>query len=397
MLRIPSARAPATAAAASLRRSFFSASKPTAAAASSTPGAFPFALRDSAFDTHNCPKPALSVEATRDQLLDLYTTMVRIRRLETACDQAYKGKLIRGFCHLSTGQEAIAAGMEAAITREDSIITAYRCHGFTLTRGGTPTEIIAELMGRRAGSSKGKGGSMHLFAPEFYGGNGIVGAQVPVGAGIALAHKYRSKNAMCFALYGDGAANQGQVFEAYNMAKLWALPAVFVCENNMYGMGTSAARAAASTKYFTRGDYIPGLRVDGMDVLAVREACSYARNWTLEGKGPLVMEMVTYRYGGHSMSDPGTTYRTREEIQHMRSTSDPINGIKERILESGAATEEELKAIDKQVRAEIDQAVVDSKASPEPDMAELFTDIYVKGTEPQFLRGRTPDEVHYYH
>lgn len=310
--------------------------------------------------------------------------------------KAYKSKLIRGFCHLSTGQEAIAAGMEAAITKDDSIITAYRCHGFTLTRGASPTAIIAELMGKKIGSSQGKGGSMHLFANEFYGGNGIVGAQVPIGAGVALAHQFRGKKAMCFSMYGDGAANQGQVFEAYNMAKLWSLPVTFVCENNMYGMGTSASRAAASTKYFTRGDYIPGVRVNGMDVLAVQEACKYARDWNISGKGPLVLEMVTYRYGGHSMSDPGTTYRTREEIQHMRSTSDPISGLKERLLKSGLATDDELKQIDKAARAEIDQAVVDAKAAPEPPLSELFTDIYVKGTEPSFLRGRSSDETHHF-
>ncbi|KAH6572585.1 hypothetical protein BASA61_006979 [Batrachochytrium salamandrivorans] len=356
-----------------------------------------FDFSETSFETHKCEALPTSTTATRSELLALYENMVLIRRLETACDNAYKGKLIRGFCHLSTGQEAIAAGMEAAITKADSIITAYRCHGFTLNRGSTPTEIIAELMGRRAGSSKGKGGSMHLFAPEFYGGNGIVGAQVPVGAGIALAHQYRNKGAMCFSMYGDGAANQGQVFEAYNMSKLWNLPVAFVCENNMYGMGTPAGRAAASTKYFTRGDYIPGIRVDGMDVLAVREACRYAREWTVtQAKGPIVLEMVTYRYGGHSMSDPGTTYRTREEIQHMRSTSDCINLLKEKILLSNSGTEQELKAIEKKARAEIDNAVEEAKASPEPDMSELFTDIYVKGSEPEHLRGRTPDEIHYY-
>jgi pyruvate dehydrogenase E1 component alpha subunit len=251
-------------------------------------------------------------------------------------------------------------------------------------------------MGRVAGTSFGKGGSMHMFANEFYGGNGIVGAQVPVGAGIALAHKYRNKKAMCFSMYGDGAANQGQVFEAYNMAKLWDLPVVFVCENNKYGMGTADKRAAASIKYFTRGDYIPGIRVNGMDVLSVRQGCEYARDWTLSGKGPLVMELVTYRYGGHSMSDPGTTYRTREEIQHMRSTSDPITGLKEKLLSNGLATEEELKKIDKHIKAEIDQAVAEAKASPEPQLSELFTDIYAKGTEPASMRGRTPDEVHHF-
>ncbi|KAI8916224.1 dehydrogenase E1 component-domain-containing protein [Gorgonomyces haynaldii] len=352
-----------------------------------------FKFGEATFETHNCPAPPSESTATKQELLDLYKVMVEIRRLETACDQAYKAKLIRGFCHLSTGQEAIAAGMEAAITKQDSIITAYRCHGFTLTRGQTAMSIIAELMGRKTGCSLGKGGSMHLFGNEFYGGNGIVGAQVPVGAGIAFAHKYRNNGAMCFSLYGDGAANQGQVFEAYNMAKLWGLPVTFVCENNMYGMGTSAARAAASTRYYSRGDYIPGVRVNGMDVLAVREACKYARDWNLSGNGPLVLEMVTYRYGGHSMSDPGTTYRTREEIQQMRSKNDAINGIKERIISSGLGTEEELKAIDKQIRADIDKAVAEATASGEPSMAELFTDVYVKGSEPPTIRGTTPDQI----
>lgn len=197
---------------------------------------------------------------------------------------------------------------------------------------------------------------------------------------------------MTFALYGDGAANQGQVFEAYNMSKLWNLPVAFVCENNMYGMGTSAHRAAASTKYFTRGDYIPGLRINGMDILAVKQGCKYAREWTTSGKGPIVLEFVTYRYGGHSMSDPGTTYRTREEIQHMRSTNDPINGLKQRLLEQGVCTEDELKKLDKEVRAEIDAAVVEAKAAPEPDMNVLYTDIYAPGTEPPFIRGCAPDE-----
>jgi pyruvate dehydrogenase E1 component alpha subunit len=279
--------------------------------------------------------------------------------------------------------------MEAAITKDDSIITAYRCHGYNLVRGASPKSILAELMGKTIGSSKGKGGSMHLFGHEFYGGNGIVGAQVPIGAGVAFAHKYREKNNMCFALYGDGAANQGQVFEAYNIAKLWSLPVAFVCENNHYGMGTSAARAAASVTYYKRGDYIPGIRVNGMDVLAVREACRYVREWTTTGKGPIVVEMMTYRYGGHSMSDPGTTYRTREEIQQMRSKSDAINKLRSKIVESGFATESELKAIDKLVRAEIDQAVVESIEAQEPKLDQLFRDVYIEGSEPGYIRGTT--------
>ncbi|KAJ3352440.1 Pyruvate dehydrogenase E1 component subunit alpha, somatic form, mitochondrial [Entophlyctis luteolus] len=356
---------------------------------------YSFAFQPDDFDTHKFPSlPTESTPATKAELLDLYRQMQRIRRLETASDQLYKSKLIRGFCHLSTGQEAIAAGMESAITKEDSIITAYRCHGFALGRGASALGVIAELMGRTTGTSKGKGGSMHIFGPEFYGGNGIVGAQVPLGAGVALAHKYRGIPAMCFSLYGDGAANQGQVFEAYNMAHLWKLPVVFGCENNLYGMGTAAARAAASTKYFTRGDYIPGIRVNGMDVLAVKEACKIARDYTIEN-GPLVMEYVTYRYGGHSMSDPGTTYRTREEIQNMRSTRDCINGLKTRLLEAGVATEDDLKAIEKEARVEIDAAVAEAKASPEPPVDVLNVDIYAPGTyAPELVRGCEPFYAH---
>ncbi|KAJ3065788.1 alpha subunit of pyruvate dehydrogenase [Podochytrium sp. JEL0797] len=383
------------------RRSLFSFSSTTKASSAVTVGtnaagdktwSFAFAPED--FETHNFEAlPAASTPSTKAELLDLYLQMQRIRRLETASDQLYKSKLIRGFCHLSTGQEAIAAGMEAAITHQDSIITAYRCHGFALGRGVPATSIIAELMGRDAGSSKGKGGSMHIFGPEFYGGNGIVGAQVPLGAGVALAHKYRGIKATCFALYGDGAANQGQVFEAYNMAKLWNLPVVFGCENNLYGMGTAANRAAASTKYFTRGDYIPGIKVNGMDVLAVREACRIARDYTI-AHGPLVMEYVTYRYGGHSMSDPGTTYRTREEIQNMRSTRDCINGMKNRILEAGIATEEELKALDKSARVEMDKAVEEAKQSPEPRLSVLNEDIYAPGSyNPAEVRGSKPTKA----
>ncbi|KAJ3102696.1 alpha subunit of pyruvate dehydrogenase [Physocladia obscura] len=369
--------------------------QPAAAVAVGTNAAgeqtFAFSFHADDFDTHNFPAlPSASSPLTKSDLLDLYRQMSRIRRLETASDQLYKSKLIRGFCHLSTGQEAIAAGMESAITKQDSIITAYRCHGFALGRGASATGVIGELMGRTVGTSKGKGGSMHIFGPEFYGGNGIVGAQVPLGAGVALAHKYRGIPATVFALYGDGAANQGQVFEAYNMAKLWNLPVVFGCENNLYGMGTAAARAAASTKYFTRGDYIPGIRVNGMDVLAVREACKIAREYTI-ANGPLVMEFVTYRYGGHSMSDPGTTYRSREEIQQTRSTRDCINNLKSRILESGAGTEEELKAIDKEARVEIDAAVAESKAAPEPPIEALNEDIYAPGTySPATVRGCEP-------
>jgi len=238
---------------------------------------------------------------------------------------------------------------------------------------------------------------MHIFTPTFFGGNGIVGAQVPLGAGLAFAQKYSEHPRCTFALYGDGAANQGQVFEAFNMAKLWDLPCVFVCENNKYGMGTSAERSSANTEYFKRGDYIPGLQVNGMDIVAAKQAVEYARKWTVEDKkGPLLLEFVTYRYGGHSMSDPGTTYRTREEVQRMRSTQDPIHGLMKYIEEWGLATEQELKQIDKDAKAEIDAAVEEAKLSPEPDEKELWTSIYYAGTEPPFMRGREREEVHHY-
>lgn len=244
--------------------------------------------------------------------------------------------------------------------------------------------------------SRGKGGSMHIFTPSFFGGNGIVGAQVPLGAGIAFAQKYLKQPACTFALYGDGASNQGQVFEAYNMAKLWNIPCVFVCENNKYGMGTSAERSSMNTQYYTRGDQIAGIQVNGMDILAVKKACEFAKEWTVSGKGPLVVEFVTYRYGGHSMSDPGTTYRTRDEVQQMRSTHDPIAGLKKYILDWGVADESALKAMDKKAKEEIAQAVEEAKQSPMPGLHEFWTDIYYAGSEPKRMRGRVKDEFHDY-
>ncbi|KAJ7669408.1 mitochondrial pyruvate dehydrogenase E1 component beta subunit [Mycena polygramma] len=358
---------------------------------------FTVKLHEDSFRSYLCDKPELEVEVTKDQLLGMYKQMQTMRRMETAADALYKAKLIRGFCHLAIGQEAVSVGLEAGITKDDRVITAYRCHPFAVLRGGTIKGVIAELLGRQAGMSHGKGGSMHIFTPSFFGGNGIVGAQVPVGAGIAFAQKYMEKETATFALYGDGASNQGQVFEAYNMAKLWNLPCIFVCENNKYGMGTSAERSSSNTEYFTRGDKIPGLQVNGMDIIAARQAVQFARKWTVEDKkGPLLLEFVTYRYGGHSMSDPGTTYRTREEVQRMRSTQDPIRGLQRYIEEWGLATEQELKQLDKDAKAEVDAAVEEAKASPEPLEKDLWTDIYYKGTEPPYMRGREREEVHYY-
>ncbi|CAO3669463.1 unnamed protein product [Rhizopus stolonifer] len=353
-------------------------------------------LPETSFEMYNAEKPSLEVSVNKDLLIDMYTKMTTMRRMEMAADALYKAKKIRGFCHLCNGQEAVSVGMESAITHNDYIITAYRCHGFTYLRGGTVESILAELMGRSTGISKGKGGSMHMFSPSFYGGNGIVGAQVPLGAGIAFSQKYLNNPSVTFSLYGDGAANQGQVFEAYNMAKLWDLPCVFVCENNKYGMGTSDKRSSASTDYYKRGDYIPGIKVNGMDVLSVYRACQWAKEWTTSGKGPLVMELATYRYGGHSMSDPGTTYRTREEIQHMRSTSDPIMGLKQILIDQNYSTEQDLKALDKACRKGVDEALKKAEAADEPSLSEFHTQIYQPGTEPSVVRGREPTELYYY-
>ncbi|KAI9861698.1 MAG: alpha subunit of pyruvate dehydrogenase [Vezdaea acicularis] len=355
-------------------------------------------LSDESFETYELDPPPYTLDVTKKELKDMYRDMVSIRRMEMAADRLYKEKKIRGFCHLSTGQEAVATGIERAITKEDSVITAYRCHGFAMLRGGSVKSIIGELLGRREGIAYGKGGSMHMFAKGFYGGNGIVGAQVPVGAGLAFAHKYMEEKNATICLYGDGASNQGQVFEAFNMAKLWNLPIMFGCENNKYGMGTAANRAAALTDYYKRGQYIPGLKVNGMDVLAVKAAVAYGKQFTTSGNGPLVIEYVTYRYGGHSMSDPGTTYRTREEIQRMRSTNDPIAGLKQKLLDWEVTTEDELKNIDKEARAAVDAEVAEAEkmAAPEPEPKILFEDIYVRGSEPQFMRGRVPEENFYY-
>jgi len=357
---------------------------------------FKLTLHEDAFHGFKTDIPSLEVDVTKEMLLDMYYKMQAMRRMEMAADQLYKAKLIRGFCHLAIGQEAVSVGLESGITWDDLVITAYRCHPYAVLRGGTIKGVIAELLGRQGGMSHGKGGSMHIFTPRFFGGNGIVGAQVPIGAGIALAQKYKGEKKATFALYGDGASNQGQVFESYNMAKLYNLPCVFVCENNKYGMGTSAERSSANTSYYTRGDYIPGLQVNGMDIIAVHQAVKWARDWVINDKGPLLLEFVTYRYGGHSMSDPGTTYRTREEIQQMRSTQDPIRGLQRYLEEWGVATEEELKDLDKKAREEVNTAVEEAKESPEPELKELWTDIYYKGTEPPLMRGRDREEIHYY-
>lgn len=332
------------------------------------------------FTGHRIDPPSRSVETNPKELMTFFSDMALMRRMEIAADSLYKAKLIRGFCHLYDGQEAVAVGMEAAITKKDCIITAYRDHCTFLGRGGSLYECFAELMGRKDGCSKGKGGSMHFYKKEagFFGGHGIVGAQVPLGCGLAFAQKYSKDENVTFTLYGDGAANQGQLFEALNMSALWDLPAILVCENNHYGMGTAEWRAAKSPAYYKRGDYVPGLKVDGMDVLAVKQACKFAKEHALKN-GPIILEMDTYRYHGHSMSDPGSTYRTRDEISAMRQERDPIERVRKLLLSHDIANEKELKDIEKGVRKEVDEAIAKAKECPLPDPSDLFTNIYVKG------------------
>ncbi|CAO1415383.1 unnamed protein product [Diamesa serratosioi] len=333
--------------------------------------------------------PSSSVTVSREEALDMYTKMQAIRRIETSAGNLYKEKIVRGFCHLYSGQEAVAVGMKNSMREQDNIISAYRVHGWTYLMGVSPYSVLAELTGKQGGCARGKGGSMHMYAPNFYGGNGIVGAQVPLGAGVALACKYKENNGVCMSLYGDGASNQGQVFEAYNIAYLWKLPCIFVCENNGYGMGTSAERSSSNTDYYTRGDVLPGLWIDGMDVLAVREGTRFAIDYALK-HGPIVLETATYRYSGHSMSDPGTSYRTRDEVQEVRAKRDPITSFRDRMIESGLATSEELKKIDMDMKKEVDAATAKAKADTEIGVHELTTDIYAMNQQGD-VRGVTGD------
>lgn len=344
-----------------------------------------------AFKLHNLDQsPATTVTVSKEDALKYYGQMYAIRRMETAAGNLYKEKIIRGFCHLYSGQEACAVGMRAAMRPEDSCITAYRCHGWTYLMGVSMQGVLAELTGRQSGCARGKGGSMHMYSRNFYGGNGIVGAQVPLGVGIAMAAKYNGTKGVCIAAYGDGAANQGQIFEVYNMAKLWGAPVIFVCENNGYGMGTSAERASANVNYYTRGDSVPGIWVDGMDVLAVREATRYAIEHCNSGKGPILLETATYRYSGHSMSDPGTSYRSRDEIAEVRQTRDPITSLREKILTNELATTEELKEIESKLRGEVDAATKAAKADKEIAVDELCTDIYAKPDNTSAIRNTMP-------
>ena len=323
-------------------------------------------------------KDRSNLTATRDELLKYYRDMLLIRRFEERAGALYGMGHIGGFCHLYIGQEAVVVGVEAVKRKGDQTITGYRDHGHMLACGMDPKGVMAELTGRIGGYSRGKGGSMHMFSKEaeFYGGHGIVGAQIPLGAGLAFANRYRGDGRVSLTYFGDGASNQGQVFEAMNMAQLWKLPTVFIIENNQYAMGTSVARAHSETHLYRRGASfgIPGMEVDGMDVIAVREAARDAIAHARDGKGPYVLEMKTYRYRGHSMSDPAK-YRTREEVDQVRETQDPIRRCEERIFEAKYADAAALKAIDDEIKAVVKEAADFSLESPLPPAEELYTDV----------------------
>ena len=339
---------------------------------------------DAAFALHSLQQAHANnkrFDATDEQLLEFYEQMLLIRRFEEKAGQLYGLGLIGGFCHLYIGQEAVAVGLQSAlVTGKDSVITGYRDHGHMLAYGIDPNVIMAELTGRGAGISRGKGGSMHMFSTEhrFFGGHGIVGAQVSLGTGLAFGHKYSGDGGVCMAYFGDGAANQGQVYESFNMAALWKLPIIFVIENNGYAMGTKVSRGSAETEFYRRGTgfRIPGMDVNGMDVLEVRQAAEVALEYVRGGNGPVLLEVKTYRYRGHSMSDPAK-YRSREEVQEMREKHDPIDAAKAELLKRGV-TEDRLKDIEKAIRARVGQSADFAESSPEPELPELYTDILVE-------------------
>ena len=325
-----------------------------------------------------------AVEIAPEEQIQFYRDMLLIRRFEEKAGQMYGMGLIGGFCHLYIGQEAVVVGIQSALIEGDSVITSYRDHGHMLACGMDAKGVMAELTGRIGGYSKGKGGSMHMFSREkaFYGGHGIVGAQVPLGAGLAFAHKYRDDGNISVTYFGDGSANQGQVYEAFNMAALWDLPVIFVIENNQYAMGTAVARASAETELARRAENIgiPGIQVDGMDVMKVKEAAEEVVAHVRGGKGPMLMELKTYRYRGHSMSDPAK-YRTKEEVQKVRAEQDPIDHLREQLLANDVIDEAGMKEIDREIKEIVTEAADFAQTSPEPDPAELYTDVLVDAAE----------------
>ena len=326
-------------------------------------------------------KKSKALKATKSELLKYYRDMLLIRRFEEKAGQLYGMGQIAGFCHLYIGQEAVVIGCKASMVEGDQMITSYRDHAHMLACDMSPRGVMAELTGRSGGYSRGKGGSMHMFSTEkhFYGGHGIVGAQVPIGAGLALANQYKNNGNVSLAFFGDGASNQGQVYEAFNMAKLWELPVVFVIENNQYAMGTSVVRSSAETELYKRGSSfeIEGLQDDGMNVLAVRDAAKKAIKHARDGKGPMILEMNTYRYRGHSMSDPAK-YRTREEVTKARAESDPIEMVKQRLLDEKWADEDQFKAFGKEIKLVVADCAEFAQNSPEPEPSELYTDVLLE-------------------
>ena len=319
------------------------------------------------------------VKLNKEDSFKIYKEMLLIRRFEEKAGQLYGMGLIAGFCHLYIGQEAIAAGIKYNMNKNDKVITTYRDHGHMISLGSDPRKIMAELLGRKDGCSKGKGGSMHLFDLEkhFYGGHGIVGASVPIGAGLAFADQYKSNDNVTFCYFGDGAAHQGQVYESFNMAKLWNLPVLFIIENNHYAMGTSLNRASSIDELHKRGEgfNIPGVKINGMNVLEVIKEGKKAIDYVRSGKGPILVEMDTYRYRGHSMSDPAT-YRSKDEVNDKKQNQDPIASFKSHILDNKIANDDEIKVIDKEIKSQIEEIVKFAKESPEPDESEIFDNIY---------------------
>jgi len=347
----------------------------------STPKSAPKTIKTKPVERQRPSRRAAKPRASADELLTYYREMLLIRRFEEKAGQLYGMGLIGGFCHLYIGQEAVVVGVHANAQPQDTVITSYRDHGHMLVCGMEPKGVMAELTGREGGYSKGKGGSMHMFSREknFFGGHGIVGGQVPLGTGLAFAHKFNKDGGVCFTYFGDGSVNQGQVYESFNMAQLWSLPVLYIIENNKYGMGTAVHRASSTTELYQRGSAhgIPGEQVDGMDVVAVREATKKALEHVRSGKGPYILEMLTYRYRGHSMSDPAK-YRSKEEVTKVRSEQDPIDNLREAILKAKAADEAALKDIDRDIKSVVTEAAEFAKTSPEPDVSELYTDILVE-------------------
>ena len=348
------------------------------AVSKTTPAAQTVSVRRSAAETPADDQPSPVPELTKEQERGAFERMLLIRRFEEKAGQMYGMGLIGGFCHLYIGQEAVVVGMQMALKPGDQVITGYRDHGHMLACGMDPKGVMAELTGRAHGYSRGKGGSMHMFSVEkgFYGGHGIVGAMVPLGTGLAFANRYRGNDNICLTYFGDGAANQGQVYESFNMAELWKLPVVYIIENNRYAMGTAINRSSATTDLSRRGlsFNIPGEPVDGMDIRAVKAAGEKAVQRCRDGNGPYILEMLTYRYRGHSMSDPAK-YRTREEVNKVRSEQDPIEQVRLRLIETKRATEEELKKIDASIRAVVNEASEFAIQDPEPGQSELYTDV----------------------